>query len=48
MRLLTLSSESKALTTGAKGKKFQAKAWEEIIDVLEKETPGVKAILPKA
>ncbi|PYH92718.1 short-chain dehydrogenase/reductase family protein [Aspergillus ellipticus CBS 707.79] len=34
--------ESTALTTGAEGKQFQEKAWEEILDILEEHSDGLK------
>ncbi|KAL4897709.1 hypothetical protein BDV59DRAFT_168402 [Aspergillus ambiguus] len=37
--------ESSALTTGQEGKKFQAKAWEEIMDILREQSGGVDEIL---
>ena len=41
-------SESMALTTGAKGKHFQAKAWEEILQVLEEQAPDVRDIVQRS
>lgn len=36
--------ESTALTTGAEGKQFQARAWEEILDVLQEQDTKVNVI----
>lgn len=38
-------SESKALTTGPEGKEFQAKAWKEIMGLLEKQASQVRDII---
>ncbi|KAJ5118698.1 hypothetical protein N7448_010405 [Penicillium atrosanguineum] len=40
--------ESIALTTGAEGKQFQAKAWEEILQVLEEQALDVRDIVPRS
>lgn len=45
--LLTASSESLALTTGPEGKQFQAKAWEEILAVLETQASDVTKIVQR-
>lgn len=38
-------SESAALTVGAEGTQFQAKAWKEILDVLEQQSPEIREIV---
>ncbi|KAJ6111763.1 hypothetical protein N7523_007824 [Penicillium sp. IBT 18751x] len=40
--------ESIALTTGVKGKSFQAKAWKEILEVLEEQAPDVRDIAQRS
>lgn len=45
---LTISSESKALTTGTEGKELQAKAWAEILEVLEQQATEVRTIIQRA
>lgn len=41
-------SESIALTTGAEGKEFQARAWKEILQVLEEQAPDVRDIVQRS
>ncbi|KAJ5377360.1 uncharacterized protein N7496_004769 [Penicillium cataractarum] len=40
--------ESKALTTGTKGKEFQEKAWEEILSILEQQAAEVRTIIQQS
>jgi len=43
--LTVYCSESTALTTGSEGKQFQAAAWKEILEVLERQAPEVRSIM---
>jgi len=43
--LLTVPSESKALTTGPQGKDFQDKAWKEVVCLLESQAAEVRGIV---
>lgn len=48
MKSLTILSESKALTTGTEGKEFQAKAWEEILFILEQQAAEVRTVIQQS
>lgn len=43
-----MCSESIALTTGAEGKQFQTKAWNEILQVLEEQAADVRDIVQRS